>query len=132
MHYAILAIAAKHLARMNGAKPLVNSPLNPATTEIYPNATQVDWLFKATNYYYQALFHMKQLALGQADFQQLDSTNSPIRILCQDLGIDQSSEKFQRSTLPSTFVSNIDDVYSALVILTVFDILDRPGTEWET
>ncbi|EED21155.1 C6 finger domain protein, putative [Talaromyces stipitatus ATCC 10500] len=131
IQYAILAIAAKHLARVNGVRPGLTSTLNLATTESYPNAGQVDWLFKATNYYYQALFHLKQLLFGHADFQQLDTTISPIQILCQDLEIDLMSEGSRRVILPPSFISYIDDILPGVVILTVFDILDKPGTEWE-
>lgn len=130
IQYATLAIAAKHLARINGVRPSLNTALN-TTTETYPNAGQVDWLFKATNYYYQALFHLKQLIFGQADFQQLDATTPPIQILCQDLEIDHTSEGAKRVILPPSFVSYVDDILPGVIILTVFDIIDKPGTEWE-
>ncbi|QGA14937.1 hypothetical protein EYB26_002593 [Talaromyces marneffei] len=131
IQYATLAIAAKHLARINGVRPGPNTALNTTTTETYPNADQVDWLFKATNYYYQALFHLKQLVFGQADFQQLDATTPPIQILCQDLKIDYTSEETRRGILPPNFISYMDDILPGVVILTGFDIIDKPGTEWE-
>ncbi|PCG97578.1 Protein of unknown function DUF3468 [Penicillium occitanis (nom. inval.)] len=131
IQYATLAVAAKHLARINGVRPRPNTALNTTTTETYPNAAQVDWLFKATNYYYQALFHLKQLVFGQADFQQLDATTSPIQILCQDLEIDHTSEGARRVILPPRFISYMDDILPGVVILTIFDIIDKPGTEWE-
>ena len=131
LQYATLALAAKHLARINGVRSCRTTALSTPTTETYPNAGQVDWLFKATNYYYQALFHLKQLLFGQADFQQLDTTTPPIQILCQDLQIDQTSEGAQRATLQPNFISYIDDILPGMVILTVFDVIDKPGTEWE-
>lgn len=131
IQYATLAVAAKHLARINGVRPRPNTALNTTTTETYPNAGQVDWLFKATNYYYQALFHLKQLVFGQADFQQLDATTSPIQILCQDLEIYHTSEGARRVILPPGFMSYMDDILPGVVILAIFDIIDKPGTEWE-
>lgn len=131
IQYAILAVAAKHLARINGVRSCRTTALNTTTTETYPNAGQVDWLFKATNYYYQALFHLKQLIFGQADFQQLDAATPPIQILCQDLEIDHTSEGPRRAILPPSFISYMDDILPGVVILTVFDIIDKPGTEWE-
>lgn len=131
IQYAMLAVAAKHLSRINGAKYTSNTTFNTTTTETYPNAGQVDWLFKATNYYYQALLHLKQLVLGQADFQQLDATTSPIQILCQDLEIDHTSDGHRRVILAPRFMSYLDDILPGVVILTVFDIIDKPGTEWE-
>lgn len=72
---------------------------------------------------------MRQLSLGQAQFQQLDTTASPIQILCSDLKVDLTSEA---AAMPPGFVHNMDDIYPGLVILTIYDILDKPGTEWET
>ena len=128
---SILAVAAKYLVRINGIKPHSNTVPGATTTYLYPNAGQVDWLFKATNYYYQALFHLKKSLFGQADFQQLDATISPIEILCRHLGLDHTSESIQNGILTASFISQMDDILPGVVILTVFDIIDKPGTEWE-
>ncbi|EHK18282.1 uncharacterized protein TRIVIDRAFT_225598 [Trichoderma virens Gv29-8] len=53
--YAIAALAAKHLSNVGGFRATNCGPMSTlALTELYPSAGNVDWAFKAANYYHQA------------------------------------------------------------------------------
>jgi hypothetical protein len=137
IRYAAAAVAAKQLARLKGVKPLINPMFtNPATTEVYPNISRVDWLFKASNYYHQTLSLLRQTVARNLDgAHSMDIAGSPIQIMCQDLGLDTGSLDDARSpgVTPAASVSgSIDDILAASVILTVYDLLDTPGPEWES
>ncbi|KAL1966214.1 hypothetical protein VTN77DRAFT_4766 [Rasamsonia byssochlamydoides] len=137
IRYAAAAVASKHLARLKGVKPLINSMFtSPATTEVYPNMARVDWFFKASNYYHQALSLLRQAVARNLDgSHNMDAVGSPIQIMCQDLGLDTGSLEDMRSpeVAPTASVSgNTDDILTASVILTIYDLLDTPGPEWES
>ncbi|RFU75204.1 hypothetical protein TARUN_7038 [Trichoderma arundinaceum] len=61
LKYSIAALSAKHLSRVGGFRA-TNCGLssNLALTELYPSAGQVDWAFKAANYYHQAISNTQQ------------------------------------------------------------------------
>ncbi|KAL7942064.1 hypothetical protein V8C42DRAFT_333484 [Trichoderma barbatum] len=55
LKYAIAALAAKHLSNVGGFRATNCGPMSTlALTELYPSAGNVDWAFKAANYYHQA------------------------------------------------------------------------------
>lgn len=132
-----MAVAAKHLGRLKGVKPLVNPMMtNPATTEVYPSVARVDWFFKASNYYHQSLSYLRQaVSLRPDQTQLLNASLSPIQVLCQDLGLDPGRVGNMRSPITATAVSvsgSVEDILTAILILTISDILDTPGPEWES
>lgn len=90
---------------------------------------KVDWSFKASNYYFQSLSYIIQLVTGSVDFQQTDVTAPPIHILCQSLGLDKDN---RRPDISAAAKANFEDIMCCTVILTVYDILDAPGPEWES
>ncbi|KAL7930199.1 hypothetical protein V8C35DRAFT_313787 [Trichoderma chlorosporum] len=58
LKYAIAALAAKHLSNVGGFRATNCGPMSTlALTELYPSAGNVDWAFKAANYYHQAATH---------------------------------------------------------------------------
>lgn len=64
LKYAIAAVAAKHLSHVGGFRATdcgLKSTL--ALTEFYPGSGQVDWAFKAANYYHQAVTNAQQHSL---------------------------------------------------------------------
>jgi hypothetical protein len=137
IQYAAVAVAAKHLGRLRGVKPLANPvATNPATTEVYPSVGGVDWFFKASNYYHQSLSYLRQAVSLRSDrTQQLDTSLSPIQVLCLDLGLDPGSLGDMRSPIIAPAVSvpgSAEDILAAVLILTISDILDIPGPEWES
>lgn len=93
---------------------------------------KVDWSFKASNYYFQSLSYIIQQVTGNVDFQQIDVAASPIRILCQCLGLDTTRTESTKADVPTTVRVNLEDILCGTVILTVYDILDAPGSEWES
>ncbi|CRG90821.1 putative transcriptional regulatory protein C11D3,07c [Talaromyces islandicus] len=126
---AISAVAAKHLSRTGGSTP---SNVQSVISKSYPNMAKVDWSFKASNYYFQSLSYMIQLVTGNVDLQQTDVTVPPIRILCQSLGLDITRTDNRMSNIPTTVTVNVEDILCGTVILTVYDIIDAPGLEWES
>lgn len=93
---------------------------------------KTDWSFKASNYYFQSISYMIQLVTGNIGFQQTDVTASPIRILCQSLGLDVARTDNRKPDIPATVKANIEDFLCGTIILTVYDLLDAPGLEWES
>lgn len=137
LKYAAAAAAAKHLGRVKGEKPLVGGGLftRPATMEVYPNASRVDWFFKAANYYHQAIFYLKQtLPGGLTSSQFSDVQETPLRIVNQWLSLNSVTGNISSpaATPLSSITGNIDDLLTTATILSVYEFLDAPGPEWES
>lgn len=138
MKYAAAATAAKHLGRVKGAKSLIGGGMftSPATMEVYPNTQRVDWFFKATNYYHQAMFCLRQALPGSFSTSQFSEIpESPVQIISQWLSLNpnamriSSDLKVNGSTAgPKTF----DEILPTAAILSFYEFFDLPGTEWET
>lgn len=66
LRYSTAAVAAKQLGCVGGLRSLGGGlSRTPASTEVYPNSGNVDWAYKAANYYHQALANLQRLLSQQ-------------------------------------------------------------------
>ncbi|KAJ5823713.1 hypothetical protein N7447_006053 [Penicillium robsamsonii] len=133
--YAISALAAKHLARLKGVKPSTGGMFtSPATTEIYPNATQVDWFLKAANYYYLAASDLNNITSdGYTTVSSSAILESPFEIVSRWI----SSRQIQASIKPASedpndvaVIRKTEELLATATLLTMYRLLDMPGDEW--
>ncbi|KAE8330414.1 hypothetical protein BDV39DRAFT_170579 [Aspergillus sergii] len=136
LNFAIAALAAKHLGRMKGATSPASGGMftSPATMEIYPNATQVDWFLKATNYYYIAASRMNS-AISEAYTSVSSSAileESAIQIASRWLSSQpQQSSSAAEEAATSTFSRKAENILAASTIMTMYKILDEPAENWQ-
>lgn len=126
LKYAVAALSAKHLGRVKGSKCLTGGGMftSPATTEIYPNTSRVDWLLKGANYYYLAISNM-QSAGSEETYGSLPSSaflGSPIEIVDQVMRSQAPSQSDE--TAESGFARKIEDLMAASTILYTSKLLD--------
>ncbi|KAK6824304.1 hypothetical protein RU639_005014 [Aspergillus parasiticus] len=137
LNFAIAALAAKHLGRMKGATSPTSGGMftSPATMEIYPNATQVDWFLKATNYYYIAASRMNS-AISEAYTSVSSSAileESAIQIASRWLSSQpQQSSSAAEEAAASTFSRKAENILAASTIMTMYKILDEPAENWQS
>ncbi|KAE8393511.1 C6 finger domain protein [Aspergillus alliaceus] len=137
LKYAIAALAAKHLGRMKGVKSPTGGGMftSPATMEIYPNATQVDWFLKATNYYYLAASRMNS-SISEAYTSVSSSAilESPIQIASRwlSLQLQQSNTSSTEESASSTFCRKTENILAASTIMIMCKILDEPAENWQS
>ena len=125
LKYAVAALSAKHLGRVKGAKSITGGGMftNPATTEIYPNASRVDWFLKAANYYYLAISNMQ--TAGVETYGSIHTSavlGSPIEVLGQLVKLWPPSGLDESTT--AGFARKIEDSMATTVILYVYKLLD--------
>ncbi|KAJ5260874.1 hypothetical protein N7524_008507 [Penicillium chrysogenum] len=133
--YAIAALAAKHLARLKGVKASIGGMFtSPATTETYPNATQVDWFLKAANYYYLAASDLNNITSdGYTTVSSSAILESPFEILCRWVNSGQTQANMKpASEDPNdvTVIRKTEDLLATATLLTMYRLLDMPGDEW--
>lgn len=135
MKYAIAALSAKHLARVKGATcPIGGMFTSPATTEVYPNATQVDWFLKAANYYYMAASDLNNLTSdGYTTVSSTAVLESPFETVHRWV----KSHRIQKNLNPASedpddmaLVRKTEELLAAATLLTMYRLLDMPGDEW--
>lgn len=133
--YAIAALAAKHLARLKGVKaPTGGMFTSPATTETYPNATQVDWFLKAANYYYLAASDLNNITSdGYTTVSSSAILESPFEIVGRWI----SSGRTQANMNPGSedpndvaVIRKTEEMLATATLLTMYRLLDMPGDEW--
>jgi len=133
--YAIAALAAKHLARVKGAtSPNGGIFTSPATTEIYPNATQVDWFLKAANYYYLAASDLNNLTSdGYTTLSSTAVLESPFETVGRWIRSHQTQANLKPGSEDPDDVALIrktEDLLATATLLTMYRQLDMPGDEW--
>ncbi|KAJ5781939.1 transcriptional regulator family: Fungal Specific TF [Penicillium psychrosexuale] len=133
--YAIAALAAKHLARLKGVKASTGGMFtSPATTETYPNATQVDWFLKAANYYYLGASDLNNLTSdGYTTVSSSAILESPFEIVGRWI----SSRQTQANMKPASedpndmaIIRKTEELLASATLLTMYRLLDMPGDEW--
>ncbi|OJJ49496.1 hypothetical protein ASPZODRAFT_112512 [Penicilliopsis zonata CBS 506.65] len=140
LRYAIAAIAAKHIGRIGGKRLADNRGFlrsRPATMEIYPNAAQVDWLFKATNYQFLAVSHMNRDISGAYDLVSSSAVlESPIETLSQWLHrqITHPTTPLPSPDSPAAAVlsKRTEDLLATVTILTFYRLLDTRLVDWQS
>ncbi|KAJ5138261.1 uncharacterized protein N7515_003109 [Penicillium bovifimosum] len=133
--YAIAALAAKHLGRLKGAKSSMGGMFtSPASTETYPNATQVDWFLKAANYYYLAAMDLNN---NTSDGYTTVSSSAILESPFEIVGRWVNSSHIQANLKPASEDSNdmslirkSEDLFATATLLTMYRLLDLPGDEW--
>jgi hypothetical protein len=133
--YAIAALAAKHLARLKGVKASIGGMFtSPATTETYPNATQVDWFLKAANYYYLAASDLNNITSdGYTTVSSSAILESPFEILCRWINSGQTQANIRPASEDPNDVAVVrktEDLLATATLLTMYRLLDMPGDEW--
>ena len=85
---AIAAVAAKQLGRVKGQKPFIGKQCQrPATMEIMNDAVEVDWFYKAANYYDKAIAFSRiylQALSGSLAGPQTPATQQAISLATSD------------------------------------------------
>lgn len=133
--YAIAALAAKHLGRLKGAKSSMGGMFtSPATTETYPNATQVDWFLKAANYYYMAASKLNNIT---SDGYNSASSSAILESPFEIVGRWVSSSQIQADLKPASedpndvaLIRKTEELLATASLLTMYRLLDLPGDEW--
>lgn len=120
---------------MKGAKSSASGGMftSPATMEIYPNATQVDWFLKATNYYYIAASRMNS-AISEAYTSVSSSAileESAIQIASRWLSLQPQQPSSVTEEAASTFSRKTENILAASTIMTMYKILDEPAENWQ-
>ncbi|KAJ5169954.1 uncharacterized protein N7500_002737 [Penicillium coprophilum] len=133
--YAIAALAAKHLARLKGAKASTGGMFtSPATTEIYPNATQVDWFLKAANYYYLAASDLNNITSdGYNTVSSSAILESPFEIVSRWINsrqIQASMKPASEDPIDVAVIRKTEELLATATLLTMYRLLDMPGDEW--
>ncbi|KAF2099955.1 hypothetical protein NA57DRAFT_75456 [Rhizodiscina lignyota] len=120
--YAAIAVAAKQLGLVGGIRAISGGGLCrvPASSEIYPNSVDVNWSYKAANYYHQALENLKELLPLYEVFQP----HADHRTLGRDerSRLDQAVRSGQLFSGSASEVS--DYVLIATSILHIYESLD--------
>jgi hypothetical protein len=107
---AIAAVAAKQLGRVKGHKPFLgNQTQRPATMEIIGDEVQVDWFYKAANYYDKAI------AFSRMYLQALSGSLS-----------QPTSPDAQITLSPASS----DDLLVAVSIFSLYESLDNRELGW--
>ncbi|EMC97336.1 hypothetical protein BAUCODRAFT_33056 [Baudoinia panamericana UAMH 10762] len=107
---AIAAVAAKQLGRVKGVKPFVGVQCQrPAMMEIIDGTIEIDWFYKAANYYDKAIA-FSRLYLD-AISGSLSAPSSP-------------------STQMSLSLANSDDLLVAVSLFSLYECLDNREMGW--
>ncbi|KAJ5308609.1 hypothetical protein PENANT_c044G00677 [Penicillium antarcticum] len=133
--YAISALSAKHLARVKGIKsPTGGMYTSPATTEVYPNDTQVDWYLKAANYYYLAASDLNNIT---SDGYTAVSSSAVLESPCETVGRWLNSRQTRENLKPASddandlmLVRKTEELLATSMILTMYRLLDANGDDW--
>ena len=103
---------------------------NPATTEMYPNAAQVDWFLKAANYYYLAASDLNNsTSNGYTALSTSAVLESPIEMINRWLST-QSPQRAGHTTNDGSSMRKTEEMVAAVVLLTFYRLLDTKGEEW--
>lgn len=126
---AVAAIASKHLGRIRGSRSHAKSWLTePSTMEIYPGAVEVDWYFKAANYYYQALISLRQILPELQESSSHDELPGSTYIQSDAVQIEDYGSHV--ASITENENNDPDDLLAATCILSVYEFLDASNVEW--
>ncbi|KAK5732593.1 hypothetical protein LTR17_010408 [Elasticomyces elasticus] len=107
---AIAAVAAKQLGRVKGDKPFsARQCQRPSTMETLDDVAEVDWFYKAANYYDKAI------AFSRIYLEALSGT---------------LSRPSSPNMITTTSVTNSDDLLVAVSIFSLYESLDSREMGW--
>ncbi|KAL2817963.1 hypothetical protein BDW59DRAFT_181963 [Aspergillus cavernicola] len=133
LRFAIAALSAKHLAKMNGIEcaSMRGMFTSPATMELYPNSEQVDWSLKAANYYYLAISHMNSSISDYGSVSTSAVLESPIATVNRWLNFQLEKDGGTPNSLDETS-KQAENLLATSTILTWYKLLDEPGESWQS
>ena len=103
---------------------------SPATTEMYPNAAQVDWYLKAANYYYLAASDLNtSTSEGYTIVSSSAVLESPIELVGRWLN-KRSPQRTGQTSIDAAFLRKAEDTLASIALLTLYKLLDAKGEEW--
>ncbi|KAK4501633.1 hypothetical protein PRZ48_007442 [Zasmidium cellare] len=109
---AIAAVAAKQLGRVKGQKPFSKQQSQkPSAMEVLDESADVDWFYKAANYYDKAIAFSRQYL--QAVSGGLNTSDPP-----------------SPNTHAALSLANSDDLLVAVSIFSLYESLDNTDTGW--
>ncbi|KAJ5593835.1 uncharacterized protein N7459_000043 [Penicillium hispanicum] len=131
LKHAIAALSAKQLGRVKGAKLSTAGGMftSPATTELYPNATLVDWSLKAANYYYLAISDLNKSTSTYTAISTSAILESPIEIVVRRQGSLPNQTQYCNDT---AILRDTENTLATVMLLTFYRLLDLPGEEWHS
>lgn len=132
LRYAIAALAAKQLGRVNGTKSTTARGIFtcPATTETYPNAAQVDWFLKAANYYYLAASDLNTSTTdGYTAVSSSAVLESPVEMVSRWLRRRLAQGMGQASN-DGSLLRKAEEMLATTMVLSLYKLLDLNGEEW--
>lgn len=108
---AIAAVAAKQLGRLKGRKPFIGHQCQrPSAMEVLDDPADIDWYYKAANYYDKAIAFSRQY----------------LQAVSGALGSNPPSPNMQSEL--ST--ANSDDLLVAVSIFSLYESLDNLDAGW--
>ena len=130
LKYAMACLASKHLGRVKGAKTLTGSGMftSPSTTEVYPDASKVDWFLKGANYYYMSMARMREAIVDV--YGALHSSaflGSPLEVVGQILRMQTLSGLDEVAVV--RLARNVEDLMAAATILHIYQLFDANETQ---
>lgn len=130
LKYAIAAVAAKQLGRIKGNKASTARD-NLASTKTYPNSTQVDWFLKAANYYYLAASDLNNSTSdGYTMVSSSAVLESPIEMVSRWLRTRPA--EISKDSRKGLFFRTAEEMLAAVVLLTLYRLIDLDGEEWHS
>ncbi|KAK5994494.1 Transcription activator AMTR1 [Cladobotryum mycophilum] len=140
LKFAIAAVSAKQLGRVNGVKFNIDRGYSsPADTEVYMDTSHVDWFYKAGHYYHLTISYLRQalpddyrdgsLAHISTTGESLGKNNQEIDHQIS-MGIPNTVTAHLSTCKSSLSVNTLDDLLAAASILTAYEFMDASGLEW--
>lgn len=97
---------------------------------MYPNADQVDWFLKAANYYYLAASDLNtSTSDGYGIISSSAVLESPIEMVGRWLN-GQASLGMGQDPDDGAHLRKTEEMLAAIVILTLYKLLDAKGEDW--
>ena len=134
LKYSMSAITSKHLGRTRGCSidPLTNAPATHSMDQ-GTNNTQIDWLLQGTTYYHLAVSEISR-AMAE-NLPALDSSgNSSLFIgFCRWVETTPVQDRLGGETLALSgdcLLRKIEDLLAAIVLLTLYELMDANIDEW--
>jgi hypothetical protein len=134
LKYAVIACAAKALARRQACRPTVGDGgkvTGHVMTASHTHISLVDWKHKAAVYYDNAvsllLQALKNSAATTPEPSECEYRHPNGDVACD---IENQSPQRRRTSSNASFVSSTDDVLAASAILCVYEFLDTSIPEW--
>lgn len=107
----VAAVAAKQLGRVKGHKPFVGDQCQkPAAMEVFGDAIEVDWFYKAANYYDKAI--------------------ASSRIYLQAISGCLNGDAGGAPSQQATSLAKSDDLLVAVSIFSLYESLDNREMGW--